>query len=435
MNCISSRLCRRCRLDISFIALLALSAACGAPASESSGTSGALAYRMLYDVGVDPDSAIARVEVSLEQSSHLLREVRWRADPDRFSGFRGDGNILSDAGVVTWLPPANGGSLSWDANVPNERASGSFDAWLDPEWGLFRAEDVIPRAATRTRSGAHSETRLRFHLPPRWSVITQYGENDGYFRIDNSMRRFDQPTGWIVMGDLGVRRESIADIKVVVAGPVGASVRRMDMLALLNWTLPELARILPALPARLTIVSAGTPMWRGGLSAPRSLFIHADRPLLSENATSTLLHEVLHTMLGIRSRPGDDWIDEGLAEYYSLELLRRSGTITGRRYETALSELREWSNDATALCGRESSGATTALAVSVLAQLDREIRRHSADSASLDDVVRALARHDGAIDLADLAAAAARAAGEKTDTLHGSALPGCRSISASHTIR
>ena len=60
-------------------------------------------------------------------------------------------------------------------------------------------------------------------------------------------------------------------------GPQGHGVRRQDILAMLRWTLPKLRRILGQLPERLTVVSAGDPMWRGGLSAPRSLFLHAER--------------------------------------------------------------------------------------------------------------------------------------------------------------
>src|SRR5690606_21947056 len=134
------------------------------------------------------------------------------------------------------------------------------------------------------------------------------------------------PTGWIVLGHLGVRYDTISGIRTKVAGPVNQGVRRMDMLALLRWTLPELLRILPDFPHRLTIVSAGDPMWRGALSAPQSLYLHAERPLISENGTSTLLHEVVHVGLGVGAGHGADWVVEGLAEYYSLEMLRRSGT-------------------------------------------------------------------------------------------------------------
>jgi hypothetical protein len=52
----------------------------------------------------------------------------------------------------------------------------------------------------------------------------------------------------MVMGRLGVRRDTIAGVRVAIAGPVDNAVRRLDMLALLNWTLPELASLLPAMP-------------------------------------------------------------------------------------------------------------------------------------------------------------------------------------------
>lgn len=114
---------------------------------------------------------------------------------------------------------------------------------------------------------------MNFELPRDWSVISQYSGRDGQYSIDIPDRRFDQPSGWIVMGRLGVRRDTISGVRIAIAGPVGNSVRRLDMLALLNWTLPELASLLPAMPPRLTIISAGDPMWRGALSAPQSLYI------------------------------------------------------------------------------------------------------------------------------------------------------------------
>ena len=219
-------------------------------------------------------------------------------------------------------------------------------------------------------------------------------------------------------------------IRVAVAGPVDSAIRRMDTLALLNWTLPELSRLLSALPQRLTIVSAGDPMWRGGLSAPQSLFIHADRPLISENATSTLLHEVLHLTLGLSATSGYDWIVEGLAEYYSLELLRRSGTISARRFTRAKADLATWAMSATELCKGSSTGATTALAVGVLADLDDEIRNLSAGTASLDDVTRRLVQVDGRVDLEILTTIAGEIAAGNLDTLHIDKLPGCRTLHA-----
>ena len=230
------------------------------------------------------------------------------------------------------------------------------------------------------------------------------------------------------MGELGVRRETIAGIRVAIAGPESHSIRRMDMLALLNWTLPELAQLLPDAVPRLTIVSASDPMWRGGLSAPASLFIHADRPMISENGTSTLLHEVMHVALGLRTESGSDWITEGLAEYYSLQLLRRGNAITKRRYNTAIKKQQDWAVNAKGLCRAASSGATTALAVIKMAALDKEIREQSAGKHNLDDVVAELSKLQQELDLNALVTIVESLTQQPSDVLHIKNLPGCNTL-------
>ncbi len=408
---------------------LVVCTACSAPASESPLPSDALNYRIDYTVSPDPTHGSVLVRLKLKQPRALLREVIMRPD-DRVSEFRADGEL--DVGVreIRWNPPASGGVLSWRVQVAHLRNDGGYDAWLGAGWGLFRAEDIIPRAATRTLKGATSDTHLKFNMPQGWSAVTQYFEKNGRIRIDNPARRFDQPNGWIVMGRLGVRRETIAGMRVAIAGPVDNSVRRLDTLALLNWTLPELSRLLPELPSRLTIVSAGEPMWRGGLSAPQSLYVHSDRPLISENATSTLLHEVMHLTLGLSADDGYDWILEGLAEYYSLELLGRSGTISDARYKLAKADLVEWAKSAKSLCKQTSTGATTALATTILSAVNEDIRSRSEGNADLDDVVRELTRVDGPIGLETLSDIAEQFARHKLDVLHIDNLPGCRNISS-----
>ena len=370
------------------------------------------------------------MHLTVSQDDDLLREMRFDADPGRYGAFEGDGELSVTNGRVRWLPPNNGGSLRWQVAIPNRRHGDGYDAWLDESWGLFRAEDIIPRATTRTLIGVVSETSIEFILPGKWSAVTEYANRDGRFRVIKAGRRFAQPSGWIVLGDLGVRRERIAGTRVAVAAPDNQGVRRMDILALLNWTLPELRRIVPDMPPRLTVVSAGNPMWRGGLSAPQSIYIHADRPLISENGTSTLLHEVVHVALGASAEGNYDWIVEGLAEFYSLQLLRRSGSITPARYERALQRQLEWASSAQALCGQSSTGETTALAVTVFAALDREIRDGSDDDRSLDDVVSKLLETSAPLSLESLRAISADLLGEKSDALHIDNLPGCRTIAA-----
>jgi hypothetical protein len=417
MNCISS-------LNV---CTLLLCVACGAPASESLLPADPKSYRIDYQVNAARNDGTIRVTLQLTQARALLREMTMRPDA-RISNVDADGSLDIRDDAIHWLPPAAGGTISWDVDVAHRRNGDGYDAWLDTNWGLFRAEDIIPRAATRTLKGSRSETWLTLKMPRGWSAVTQYFNRNGRMRVSNPARRFDQPSGWIVIGDLGVRRDKIAGIRVAVAGPVGSGVRRMDTLALLNWTLPELARVIPELPKRLTIVSAGEPMWRGGLSAPQSLYMHAERPLISENGTSTLLHEVMHLALALSADEGYDWIVEGLAEYYSLELLHRSGTISETRYALAKAHLADWADSATTLCRKSSSGATTALAVGVLSALDEEIRSSSKGTASLDDVVRGLLPLSDDVDLVTLDRVAALLTGSKSDVLHIDKLPGCRNI-------
>ena len=438
MNCFSRCHNRRWRAAgiplaslrrIVFALLAAPVMACGGPSADTAESGTPPEYGLIYRVTPQPSRASATVELELRQSANLLHEVRFRAPSPRFSDFAGDGEIRRDGDRLHWVPPAKGGKLRWQVAVPHQRNSKGHDAWLDEDWGLFRAEDIIPGAATRSASGARSVTRLAFNLPADWSVVTQYAEEEeGLFVVQRGKRRFKQPKGWIVMGDLGVRRDDIAGVHVTVAGPVDNGVRRLDILALLNWTLPELARIVTDLPPRITIVSAGRPMWRGGLSAPYSLYIHADRPLLSENGTSTLLHEIMHIALDFETDRAHDWIVEGLAEHYSLELLRRSGTISRPRYDRARQAQQEWARTSDTLCGGPSSGATTAKGVSVFLELDREMRRKTDGNRNLDDLVTAIVAEHGRLDVDALDRLVRGLIGENPDALHSDKLPGCRKM-------
>ena len=427
MNCISTfnRFLRRWSLPV----LAGMVAACGIPASESADRSSTREYSLHYTLSPDPRTSTVLVSMRLRQPFNLVRQVSFPVNSD-ISDVGGDGALRVQNGQAEWTPPTDGGTLEWRVVVHNPRGKDAFDALLTAQWGLFRAEDVIPRARTRTLKGAVSRTTLAFDLPASWSVVTEYPDRELPIVVDRSDRRFDEPAGWIAMGDLGVRRERIAGTRVVIAAPQGHDVRRMDMLALLNWTLPELGAVLPDALPRLTIVSAGSPMWRGGLSAPASFFLHASRPLISENATSSLLHEVMHTALGIRPRPGHDWIVEGLAEYYSIELLRRGKAITARRAAKAFERQATWADQADTLCGEHSTGASTALAVTLFRDLNKEIVATSDGEISLDDLLPVLA--DNTVDLGTLVAAVEDLTGATPDTLHSDNLPGCRTIETNH---
>ena len=346
MNCFSA--CSTNRLRHALLLTLVSMSACGV--SDSADRDNSREYSTHYTISPDPSSSTVHVALRVRQPQALLRELSFPADL-AVSDIRGDGQLVKDDRRVRWMPPAAGGTLSWRATVYNERRNNGFDAYLGREWGVFRMEDIIPRARTRTLKGAESVTTMEFDLPAGWSAVSEYPAVRLPIVIDRSGRRFGEPAGWVAVGKLGVRRETIAGTRVAIAAPEGQGVRRMDMLALLNWTLPELKAFLPDALPRVTVVSAGEPMWRGGLSAPASLFLHADRPLISENATSPLLHEIMHVALRLRARDKFDWIVEGLAEFYSIELLRRGRAITAERAAFALEWQADWAESAKALCG------------------------------------------------------------------------------------
>jgi len=85
--------------------------------------------------------------------------------------------------------------------------------------------------------------------------------------------------------------------------------------------------------------------------------------------------------------------------------------------------LADWADDARFLCGSSSTGAVTAKAVTILKQLDDEIR--DAGDRSLDDLLHELLTAGEPVDLDRVARIAAQLIGEPSDVLHIDNLPGC----------
>jgi hypothetical protein len=376
-------------------------------------------YGLRYDLSLRP--GIDRAEVALTLDNRVqgnIRSMRFHIDPQRHANFKADGKLQEDGAYVTWTPPETGGRFSFQVPVSHRRDNGRFDALLTQDWAIFRGDDLFPPARTDQHDNAEADASLHVDLPTSWSFVTAYPElNENVLEIEHTHRSFDRPTGWMAAGRLGVRRERIAGVRVVVAGPLNQGVRRMDILAHLSWNLPRVRKVLPEMPNRLLIVSAGDPMWRGGLSGPNSLFLHADRPLISENATSTLIHEVMHFANRLEPQRGGDWIVEGLAEYYSLKVMWRSGTISDQRYQRAFQKLERRSQEANRLDVDVSRGAVTARAVGILRKLDREIYRKTNRQKSLDDVMRLLVARQQKVSIQLLRQSVLDVMGESADSL------------------
>ena len=395
-----------------YLVSLALVIACGAGPSATATAGAEGVYPIEYLVELEPGTDSALVTITVANSA-LVRELDFNIGAGLYSEFASDSPWRREGDRLLWEPEGDAARLSYRARISQRRPSQHsddaprYDALMTSDWAIFRGDDLVPPAAVTTVPGARSDARLVFELPQGWpSVNTEWREeplpgsaeeagNRRVFRVDNPERRFDRPTGWMIAGKLGTRRDFLGapDVgltRVSVSAPKGTALHRMDILTFLNFVWPAVQETLGKLPDELLIVGGDAPMWRGGLSAAHSLFLHAERPLVSENGTSALMHELTHMLTRISGKKGDDWIAEGVAEFYAIEFISRAGGMTAGRKQRVLEHLGEWGREVDSLRKPHSTGPTTARAVLLFYDLDREIRTHTANGRSLDDVVREL---------------------------------------------
>ncbi len=375
-------------------------------------------YLARFNLDLQPNSKSANGSVVLTAGTGYVANMRLNMPASRYSKITGDGEVKVSGDKVLWTPPQAGGTLRYSVAINHQRAGGGYDALIGPKWAIFRGDDVFPKAQVRAKGRSESEMVLT--APKGWHVNTGFmrtSETQYRFSLNDAQRKFDAPKGWMIAGEIANRVEKIAGCDVYVVGPEGLGIRRQDMLALLNYTLPELKRAFGVMPKRLMIVTAPDPMWRGGLSAPNSLFIHMDRPLISENGTSTLLHELTHSITRIRGASRSDWISEGIAEFYGFEVIRRSGGMTDERFANTINTLKNWSKSVTAITVPRSTAEVTAKAVVLLSELDAEIRRASGGKRSLDDVTRIIIAAQKKVSTEDFKAAAAKVLGRPSKVL------------------
>ena len=355
-------------------------------------------YSVLFNVGIVPSEKSAHVAITLGAGSKNVEWISFKADPLRYRAIQADGTLEEVDGSLRWTPPKGGGKLSYILSIDHVRDDNSYDARCAKNWAIMRGEDLVPRLRIRTETGAVSKSTLKLRLPEGWSAALPYPVLlNGQYDLAEPRTRFDRPSGWFSFGKLGVVRETIDGMRISIAAPQGQGARRMDTLALLEWTAPSLREVFGELPERIHIVIAGDPMWRGGLSGPGSIYLHVDRPLIAGDSTSPLLHEVMHSLMHARSGEGGKWIVEGIAEYYSLALLRRSETIAAERFEKAMDEMRRRAAPGSTPLESEMNSALRAKSVLVLIEVDKLIRDATAGARSLDDLVRALAKSNEAI--------------------------------------
>ncbi|EJN31800.1 hypothetical protein PMI35_01289 [Pseudomonas sp. GM78] len=374
-----------------------------------------------YHVRLLPQSDQAEVRLTLAQGSAVRSLDFDLGDGSHYSDFKADGQWQLTEGKQArgvWRPAPDKSSLTYRVRISHGRKSGSFDTRMTPAWALMRGDDLVPAAKLDQQDGIELVSRLEFELPNGWqSVETAWpriGKNK--FRIDNVSRLFDRPTGWMLAGHLGSRRARLGETEVTVTSPRGQGMRRMDVLTLLTFVWPQVQAVFPRHPTKLLIVGANDPMWRGSLSAHESIYLNARLPLVSESGTSALVRELAQVFGRINDQQRSDWISEGFAEYYAIELVRRAGGMSDERYEDLHRKMVKDSQKVTSLRGEQINAAQVAKAVLLLQELDREIRLKTRNKRSLDDVMRGAMRL-GSIDTKEFVQLSESVIGESSKVL------------------
>lgn len=336
-----------------------------------------------------------------------IEEVKWlglRFAADRFKRFRGTGTLKPMTGGLRWVPGGPYAHLTYRVRIDHTRGRAHrYDSYAAADWVVARARDLFPRISIdcepHAAKTAKSRARLIFRLPPGWrsaTALTSIGPET--YRPNEPGKILDRPRGWVALGKLAIDHQEIAEVMVQVARAPGSRLEPKQLFHFLERTLPALKRLLSVEPGAVLLVSAPDPMWHGGLSAAHSFFMHGDRPLRTPDKTSPYLHELFHVWQPYKVSSDADWIEEGLAEFYSLELQRRAGLIDAKAFARALGYFERYGLWNVNLMQQKDNPATNNSAPLIMYVLDQRIQRATAGKARLDDVVKRLVTYAGTID-------------------------------------
>jgi hypothetical protein len=351
----------------------------------------------------NPHIARVRWELTgIEEVDHL----RLGFPSARFDTFQGTGKLQPVEGGLLWEPGGPYAHLSYRVKIDHIRGQHQrYDSYAGHDWIVTRARDLFPRIGIDchpdTKGTPKSRARLIFRLPRGWrSAAPLPALGPDTYHLSEPGKILDRPRGWFALGKFDLDRQEIAQVMIELVRVPGSALSPTELFHFLDRTLPALNKLLLARPESLLVVSAPDPMWHGGISGEHSLFMHAGRPLRTPDKTSPYLHELFHVLQPYKPAADADWIEEGLAEFYSLELQRRAGLIDAAAYARALGYFERfglWNVD---LTQQQDNAATNNSAPLVMHVLDQRIQRATAGKRRLDDVVTQLAQEGGEVNTA-----------------------------------
>ncbi len=373
----------------------------GAPhaAAETARETFAVTYTIEIDAA-DPERARVRWDLA---GIDEIERIRLRFDPGRFEQFTGTGTFERRRGELLWWPMGPYAELRYVARVNHRRtANKGFDSYAGDGWILSRTTAFFPRSAALFRRDVEpdpeSRARLVFRLPEHWDSATVFpSDGPNRYVVETRHHRLDHPRGWLLLGHIKRIDVDIGGTAVTIARAPGVTHKVDRAIQLLTRTLPSLTVLFDRTLPRLLVVLGPDPMWRGGLSGEESFYMHGRRPVRSSDGTSPYLHELFHVAAPFRPAADAHWVTEGLAEYYSIELPRRLGTLSEVDYRRALDLFADhgaWGQDFTRSAAPALLNNSAPL---VMHALDRRIRAATGTLHGLDAVVRSLAREGGVV--------------------------------------
>lgn len=373
-------------------------------------------YSVHYKVKVSKkEPLLPDVELQLLGADEVI-DMTSLLDEGRYRHFRGDGNIKQIGSDVIWTPNALNAMLSYKVIILHERKPGVYDSYGKRNWVITRTGDLFPRKRFNFRKDAKSYTTVEFELPKGWDVYTEMPKIRDFTFVAKPQadKRYDWPTGWLIYGEVESKVAKFEDVKVRIAYPKAfvtptqsKSVKRQrarqkylewfhkktdQMVEIYEKVIPLMKKFMPQYAEQFLVIIGKDPMWQGGLSGERSLYINRGTPNIASDYTSTLVHEFFHVSDGFEKDKRDgEWIKEGLAEYYALKLLQKAEFITQEQFFEGIKIFKKNGIWGVNLARSKNQKVHYKNAPVVFFVLDQMIQKETHDLQSLDDVVKLLA--------------------------------------------
>lgn len=347
-----------------------------------------------YKVKFLPEQNTAQVTIRLEDGAAVPNLIFNFLSVQRYSNFTVDGSwqLNDDRGI--WQPTNGKSSLSYTVQItPSDKQN--ISEKITKDWLVMKGDSLVPPIEAITMPKVNVVSRVQFELPKEWRSVETVWKRIGpnKFRIDDTQSGFNRPTGWIAAGKLGSRRAKLGETEVTITAPVGQQVHRMDMLTLMTYVWPQLQAAFPRDPQKLLVISAREGMQQQAQGLTQSIYLAANQALIAENGVSDLLKELVLSFTQLSSNTDEQWISQGLAQFYSLELLMRSGGITPDRYQHSIQRWKEDTKQVNVLRGEVNEQKIQRAAL-FFATLDKEIKARTKNEFNLDNVTRGLMRLD-----------------------------------------